>query len=82
MDGAGSAYARPSRRRKFLPPRSRVARELERGDEQRGEDALARERLPGGRPLELASSSASRSWFIGSSRRVSTAWNSSSLLPK
>ena len=42
MNGAGSAYARPSRRRKFLPPRARIARELERGNEQRGEDALAR----------------------------------------
>ena len=43
---------------------------------------LARERLRGGVALELRRAASTRSWFIGSSRRVSTAWNSSSLLPK
>ena len=58
-----------------------IARELERGHEQRGEDLLARDAVGPALALERVSSS-TRRWFIGSSRRVSTAWNSSSLLPK
>ena len=54
MNGAGSAYARPSRRRKFLPPRSRVPREPQRGDEHRRQDALARDGVRRGLVLERA----------------------------
>ena len=81
MNGAGSAYARPSRRRKFLPPRSRS-----RASVSAGMNSAARMRSQAsgcGAAFALEARQQLDALLVHRVEpRVSTAWNSSSLLPK
>ena len=81
MKGAGSAYARPSSRRKFLPP-SRGSRASSSAGANSATMMRSHDSGTDGDSRSNRSSSATRRWFIGSRRRVSTASNNSSLLPK